>query len=50
MIRSLRERRLASVAKATVVIHDWPGLIRLAEFDAAYLHFNDTETHTVSIT
>ncbi len=48
MIRSLRERRLASVAKASVVIHDWPGLMRLAEFDAAYLHFDETGTRTVS--
>ncbi len=49
MIRSLRERHLASVAKARVVIHDWQGLMRLAEFDAAYLHFDETGTRTAPI-
>lgn len=44
MVRSLKERGLASVTKAAVVIHDWPGLVQLAEFDAAYLHLNEAGT------
>ena len=41
-IRSLKERGLVSLSKTAVVIHDWSGLVELAEFDRAYLHLNET--------
>jgi len=41
MIRSLRERGLATLSKAGVVIHDYQSLARLAEFDPAYLHLDE---------
>jgi CRP-like cAMP-binding protein len=41
MIRSLKDRGLASVSKSAVEIHDWAGLVELAEFDTAYLHLDN---------
>jgi CRP-like cAMP-binding protein len=38
MVRSLRERGLASVSKSVVAVHDRPALERLAEFSPDYLH------------
>ena len=41
-IRSLKERGLVSLSKSAVVIHNWPSLVELAEFDRAYLHLDET--------
>lgn len=38
MLRSLRERGLATVSGTTVTIHDFAGLAKIAEFDPDYLH------------
>ncbi len=40
MIRSLKDRGLVSASKSGVKIHDWAGLVELAEFDTAYLHLD----------
>lgn len=41
MVRSLRESGLATIARSTITIIDLPGLTRLAEFNAAYLHLGE---------
>ena len=41
MIRSLRDRRLATVNRSGIIIHDYHGLADLAEFDPSYLHLHE---------
>jgi CRP-like cAMP-binding protein len=38
MLKELRERELVSFRRHVVQIHDWPGLVALAEFDPFYLN------------
>lgn len=49
MIRSLRERGLATIGRGGVQIHDWPQMARLAEFDVAYLHLNERDSTRDSV-
>ena len=44
MFRELRETKLISVTNGKARIVDWEGLVALAEFDSAYLHFGDRES------
>ena len=41
-IRSLRERGLVTMSKGCVTVHDRRALARVAEFDSAYLHLDET--------
>jgi len=38
MVRSLREKGLATISKSAIAVHDRPALERLAEFSSDYLH------------
>lgn len=37
-LKALRERGLITIGQGSLTIHDWPGLVELAEFRADYLH------------
>jgi CRP-like cAMP-binding protein len=43
ILRQLRERRLVSLNRRQLVVHDLAGLRELAEFDVAYLDHNDVK-------
>jgi CRP-like cAMP-binding protein len=47
-IRSLRERGFAIITGTLVRLLDVPGLIRLADFDASYLHLDERKVSTVA--
>jgi len=40
MVRSLREKGLATISKSAIAVHDRPALKRLAEFSSDYLHLS----------
>lgn len=46
-LRELRERGLVTFDGATLTIHDWPGLVRVGEFDPIYLHLRDDALATI---
>jgi CRP-like cAMP-binding protein len=43
MLKQLRDRKLVTFRGGEVVIHDWPGLQRIAEFDPRYLFLDRRE-------
>lgn len=47
MVRSLREKGLATISKSIITVHDRSALERLAEFSPDYLHFPRGE-HAIS--
>lgn len=53
MVRSLRERGLATISKSAIAVHDRPALERLAEFSSDYLHlpvgWRDRERKAVAL-
>jgi CRP-like cAMP-binding protein len=40
MLKQLREENMVTFRQGRVVIHDWDGLTRIAEFDGVYLHLD----------
>ena len=45
MVRTLRERGVATFARGLLTVQDWDGLVAIAEFDPVYLQFEPIDRH-----